>query len=204
MVRFNEDGSINQAVFFNSSLNPAAIVCMGTAINGSLRMEAGTIMHEFGHCLNLQHGGFESSNNFKPNYVSSMNYLFQFGGLDDDGSPDYSHGTSLPLDERRLEERVGVGVVSEQVGALIRRGRTQPEIERRTDVRCQEFPTAMDWDGDGQISGVPVRVDFNADGWYGPLRDFDDWADVHRAAGGLRWIGLNAGVEDWRSVTDRP
>ena len=50
-------------------------------------------------------GGFESFNNFKPNYTSSMNYLFQFGGLDADGDPDYSHGTNPTLDERRLDER---------------------------------------------------------------------------------------------------
>ena len=54
-------------------------------------------MHEYGHCLNLQHGGFESYNNFKPNYTSSMNYLFQFAGLDGDGDPDYSQGTNPTL-----------------------------------------------------------------------------------------------------------
>src|SRR5262249_47962350 len=41
---------------------------------------AGTFMHELGHNLGLQHGGGDSVNN-KPNYISIMNYLFQFGGL---------------------------------------------------------------------------------------------------------------------------
>lgn len=40
--------------------------------------DGGTIMHEFGHTLNLRHGGFENSN-CKPNYVSVMNYDNQFG-----------------------------------------------------------------------------------------------------------------------------
>ena len=39
--------------------------------------DGGTIMHELGHTLNLQHGGNEG-NNCKPNYVSGMNYDNQF------------------------------------------------------------------------------------------------------------------------------
>jgi hypothetical protein len=203
MVRFNEDGTINQVSFFNSPLCPAAIISMGTAINGSLQMEAGTLMHEFGHCLNLQHGGFESWNNFKPNYPSSMNYLFQFGGLDPAGAPDYSHGSLPDLDERWLDETVGVGPVNERVSWLIRRGRSQPVIPRREDVRSDLFPNAIDWDGDGRISATPAHVDFNGDGWYVVLRDNDDWAEVRRPLGGLRWIGLNAGVSGWLSASDR-
>lgn len=40
--------------------------------------DAGTIMHELGHNLNLDHGGNEP-NNCKPNYVSVMNYDHTFG-----------------------------------------------------------------------------------------------------------------------------
>jgi len=40
--------------------------------------DGGTIMHEFGHNLNLHHGGTEDTN-CKPNYVSGMNYDLQFG-----------------------------------------------------------------------------------------------------------------------------
>ncbi len=40
--------------------------------------DAGTIMHELGHTLNLRHGG-DVNNNCKPNYVSVMNYDQQFG-----------------------------------------------------------------------------------------------------------------------------
>jgi hypothetical protein len=204
MVRFNEDGTVNQTALFNSTLQPAAIVCMGTAINGSLQMEAGTIMHELGHCLNLQHGGFESYVNFKPNYVSSMNYLFQFNGTLGGGAPDYSHGWRQPLDERQLDETSGVGPSDEQVYWLITRGRTQPAISRRSDVRSERFPEAFDWNGDGRISSEPVRSDYNADGWYGQLRDHDDWAEVRRPDRGLAWVGLNARVEEWLSVTERP
>ena len=40
--------------------------------------DGGTIMHELGHLLNLDHGG-NVSDNCKPNYVSVMNYDLQFG-----------------------------------------------------------------------------------------------------------------------------
>jgi len=40
--------------------------------------DAGTIMHELGHNLNLQHGG-QDGQNCKPNYMSVMNYNTQAG-----------------------------------------------------------------------------------------------------------------------------
>lgn len=204
MVRFNEDGSINEGRLFDTPLDPGAIVSMGTRINGSLTMEAGTLMHELGHCLNLQHGGFESFNNFKPNYVSSMNYLFQMVGLDAAGTPDYSHGGRPTLDERALDETTGIGPTSDFMAWVICRGRNIPAIRRREDIRSPEFPTAIDWDGDGQITAGPVQVDFNGDSWFGLLRDNDDWAEVHRPRGGTRWVGVNAGVEEWTSRSERP
>lgn len=39
---------------------------------------AGSLMHEFGHNLNLDHGG-SNAMNCKPNYLSVMNYNLQFG-----------------------------------------------------------------------------------------------------------------------------
>ncbi len=48
-------------------------------MNGGLRgPDPGTALHELGHTLNLKHGGFED-HNCKPNYVSIMNYQYQFG-----------------------------------------------------------------------------------------------------------------------------
>ena len=41
-------------------------------------LDAGTIMHELGHNLNLQHGG-QDGQNCKPNYLSVMNYNMQGG-----------------------------------------------------------------------------------------------------------------------------
>ncbi|MEZ4569576.1 MAG: hypothetical protein R2849_04465 [Thermomicrobiales bacterium] len=46
--------------------------------------EAGMFMHELGHNLSLRHGGFEN-HNCKPNYISVMNYSYNFGIVRDGG-----------------------------------------------------------------------------------------------------------------------
>ncbi len=46
-----------------------------------INTQASTLMHEFGHNLGLGHGGDEYGINFKPNYISIMNYLHQMTGI---------------------------------------------------------------------------------------------------------------------------
>jgi hypothetical protein len=69
---------------------------------------AGTLFHEIGHTLGLSHGGlyYDSSNyvptfeaNCKPNYQSSMNYLFQLDGVGPNQAVAFSNQTLIPLDE---------------------------------------------------------------------------------------------------------
>ncbi len=55
--------------------------------NFLINTQATTVMHELGHNLGLRHGGFENRN-FKPNYLSVMNYLYQLSGLDSPGTVD--------------------------------------------------------------------------------------------------------------------
>lgn len=47
---------------------------------------ANTIVHELGHNLGLHHGGLDGTN-YKPNYNSVMNYLYQFPGVDTNCTP---------------------------------------------------------------------------------------------------------------------
>lgn len=73
--------------------------------------EAGTLMHELGHNLGLDHGGGDGYN-YKPNYLSVMNYHFQLKGLPTASGEwiyDYS-GEELPdLNEYSLNEDDGIG-----------------------------------------------------------------------------------------------
>ncbi|RKG93666.1 hypothetical protein [Corallococcus terminator] len=47
---------------------------------GTELQQAGTIMHELGHNIGLRHGGNDDSN-YKPNYLSIMNYEYQVYGF---------------------------------------------------------------------------------------------------------------------------
>ena len=58
-------------------------------------------MHELGHNLGLRHGGGDDVN-YKPNYLSIMNYAFQFAGLRQDEPPRFDYSRfAIALDERR-------------------------------------------------------------------------------------------------------
>jgi hypothetical protein len=85
----------------------------GNVINGhdtgSDDYKAATFMHELGHNLNLKHGGSAHTPNCKPNYISVMNYLFQFPTYVPSRVVDYSHNVIPSLNEPGLIENNGIG-----------------------------------------------------------------------------------------------
>ena len=89
---------------------------------GTFSNQVGTFIHEFGHNLGQRHGGIDHDN-YKPNYLSVMNYFYQLNGLGptlyalgfantasgfDDFS--YSHGLMPSLNESSLDENFGIGL----------------------------------------------------------------------------------------------
>jgi hypothetical protein len=75
---------------------------------GSRDEQAATFMHELGHNLGLDHGGGDDIN-YKPNYLSIMNYLFQFEGTPLHYRPLTFSSAKLPwLHETNLNENIGV------------------------------------------------------------------------------------------------
>lgn len=94
---------------------------------GTEEQQAGTFMHELGHTLGLQHGGDQTDPhipdnplryNYKPNYFSVMNYLWQFPrpwlpsgqGVGQWGHyfPNYSEVAFPDLNENALSELNGI------------------------------------------------------------------------------------------------
>jgi hypothetical protein len=147
---------------------------------GTVQQQAGTLMHEFGHNLNLFHGG-DVGDNRKPNYISVMNYEFQLPGIpptDPDGAGpmtariDYSPQDLNDLNENSLVESAGIGDGTDN-----------------TRYFCPGTPAtrrlgagnaAIDWncDGDTTDNPVPVALDINNSGASSVLTGFDDWENI--------------------------
>jgi hypothetical protein len=86
-----------------------AIITLGSFIGmvGTSDDQQGTLLHEIGHNINLDHGGNDSKN-CKPNYVSVMSYSLQFPVYSVNRTLDFSRSLLAPLNETALDENVGV------------------------------------------------------------------------------------------------
>ena len=170
------------------------IVTLGLWPNhGDPDVKVGTFIHELGHGLGLHHGGADDVN-YKPNYVSVMNYAFQVSGLlrTGDHHPKFSYSNSLTpeLKETDLDEKVGLDDPKLQTfrtswwcGATLRDGTTS--VNR-----------PIDWNCDGKIKPA-VNADINGDGSRSVLRGFQDWKHIVYDGG-----AIGAGAESVDGVTD--
>jgi uncharacterized repeat protein (TIGR01451 family) len=118
----------NDMIVSLGGTNAAGNACWGTDAGGNSvgtagalpglnqNEQGGTLMHEFGHNLSLDHGGNDTVNR-KPNYLSVMNYAFQQCGVTtvagvQPGLCDFSRFDLPDLDESLpggLDECVGLG-----------------------------------------------------------------------------------------------
>jgi hypothetical protein len=110
---------------------------------GIRKNQAAVFMHELGHTLGLAHGGGESTN-YKPNYLSIMNYRFQYDYYLPGRPLDYSRKVLLTLDENNLDERVGIGVATKTVWYV---WWLSPKRFSVSDGNL-----AIDWDLDGNVT----------------------------------------------------
>jgi hypothetical protein len=123
--------------------------------------QAGTFMHELGHNLALRHGG-KDHENYKPNFLSVMNYFFQLRGLyvkGKWGKLDYSRFLINDLNENHLNEKSGLDAVGGDY--LIRRYGTRafcPLGNVQDIVKAKRY---VDWDCDGNNAELDVAVDVN-------------------------------------------
>lgn len=190
------------------------IVSLGQ-YRGTVNQQAGTLMHELGHNLGLNHGGDDGVNN-KPNYLSVMNYAFQMSGLrydHTDGLLDYSRFSSIPaLNEESLDERVGLNGGA----AISGYGTRVPCIQiPNTDVilfwAVDNANGPINWDCDllGRTDGVGIKANINADhvngvARYTILTGFDDWAFVKLGGGAIGKKQLASPIRGAASDVDIP
>jgi len=153
-------------------------------LGGKRSIEAGTLMHEFGHNLGLGHGGFEAKN-CKPNYLSVMNYIYQFKTLLPNRPLDYSRRVLPPiaplavppttgyLYEGNLNENVGVGGGSaawwvlyrvpdpeDPIGDFDGDGNWDDDGDGNPGVAFARADGAIDWDNDGVLE-TSVAAELN-------------------------------------------
>jgi hypothetical protein len=118
------------------------IVSLGTPTLQDRMYQSATFMHELGHNLGLRHGGNDTTNH-KPNYLSIMNYLFQFT-FDVPGRPlDFSWVELPSLIEDDLDENLGV-----QGQNLARTAYTLPDGTKKIVF----LNDPLDWNGDGDTT----------------------------------------------------
>jgi hypothetical protein len=145
--------------------------------------DAGTIMHELGHTLVLRHGGFENENH-KPNYISVMNYFYQFGIPQVGANPiiDYSPPTSGPgrgqaplpsLNESDLTEAIVVDPTDATSMMIYADGVCA--------IGRSAVSAAVDWNGDGDTVDIGLVQDIDSPPASCPdnsaqiLAGHDDW-----------------------------
>ena len=199
---------ISRGIEASDLLVTLGVGCAGTGADCTHTQpeQAGTLMHELGHNLGLRHGGGDGVN-FKPSYLSIMNYAFQFAGLQSRTQPprfDYSRFT-IALDERALNENAGFGVTAgSPLADFVTFGfcpgtsrAIQPE--RRVDVAWNML-FSSDFDCDMSFTS-PVASDVNADGATTALAPFEDWTNLVYHGG---QVGLGDPLLPDRTVMDEP
>ncbi len=192
---------------------------------GTVMEQAGTLMHELGHNLNLQHGG-DDWTNFKPNFLSVMNYSFQTGGIPptdpDAGGPltgriDYSTATLPTLTENNLSEPAGIGDGADNTtftcaGGAAGAGTGMGAIDWNcdadggvdtglsTDINADQNLTCVreGTDGDRDTAAAGDDVVNGVRIFEGPNRQCDTTA----AAGDVQWrpLGPLDGFWDWNNI----
>jgi hypothetical protein len=161
--------------------------------------ESGTFMHELGHNLGLRHGGGDHVN-YKPNYLSVMNYSRQVNNQHIKDRPlDYSRSQLLTLNEDNLREADGImdplrddQIISPGDQTVYGPPRAfppppLPPLYSNPTVVPASGP--IDWNGDGDTDNDGVSVDINN---FGPgtvhepnkpgdgkeLIGYNDWANL--------------------------
>jgi Bacterial Ig-like domain (group 3) len=161
---------------------------------GSEHQQNGTFMHEFGHTLGLQHGGLDGGN-YKPNYPSIMNYLFQMEGVPlSNGTRvwDYSRDTEPELNEATLTEAGGVNLGSNASGYGTGHACFKGEGEN-PEAFTQSTLAPVNWTCTGKPA-PGTGFDANGDGKIEVLKGAtSDWSRLDFKTGG---VGAGAGAKE--------
>jgi len=158
----------------------------GRSRNVLINWQAGTVMHELGHNLGLEHGGNEATNE-KPNYWSVMNYLYALNGLDPDARSGSAYlrwrndkGDKTPSSCDLIAGPCGDPnqfVISFSDG--ISKDLDESGLLEKDNIgRGANSGAYADWNMDGSLTEAPQSRDLNGDDKTTVLKDYNDWANL--------------------------
>jgi hypothetical protein len=176
-------------------------------LNALINMQASTLMHELGHNLGLRHGGNED-NNYKPNYWSIMNYLYQLNGLDatpagatayerwrkerGDGTPglcDLANSACDAPSQFIMDYSDGSGSALNEASLL----------EAANVGRGSTGGAYADWDLNDSLTPTAQIKDLDGDLAQSTLYDHDDWGNLILPF--ARSYAANSGVSSMATVS---
>jgi hypothetical protein len=154
----------------------------------NLEGRQGTLMHELGHNLGLKHGG-DDLINYKPNYLSVMNYSFQVQVSASAWALNYSEVKlpanpgpvpppgPFPLNEAGLDENRGIPTPTPS--AFLGKN-TLRYCGISTTPMLTPFDTAVDWNcSGGSIDPLPISASINRNAAANEgLNGYDDWTNL--------------------------
>ncbi len=163
---------------------------------GTQDQREGTFIHELGHNLGLRHGGNDHVN-YKPNYLSIMNYFYQTSGVYRDGAYHYDYSRIAPtISESSLNEKTGLGSSASNYGVKWWCPKLLGYMESSTSA-------PLDWNCNFELNGN-VKADVNWDGRYTTLKSQNNWASITFAGGGVIGTQPNLTVSAMALLTTKP
>jgi hypothetical protein len=186
--RYNSGGSSGSSGLSRGIPGHDFMVTLGnwSTPGGTEQQQAGTLMHELGHNLGLQHGGNEDMN-YKANYLSLMSYGYQLRGLTKDGTDgvlDYSRVRLDSASEASVSELNAFAPVAPTTEADL----SHYGVRIGTALRTGNASANLDFNGNGVIEAGFIAQDLNHDG---DTSDFvnpsqNDWtALIYDGAGSI-------------------
>ncbi|WP_051534665.1 lamin tail domain-containing protein [Deefgea rivuli] len=190
---------------FNITLGNSKLTAANTADkNFLINQQASTLMHELGHNLGLHHGGFEA-NNYKPNYISIMNYLYNTGippnvtGMNA-GQRWYINNGMKNL--YTCSAAVEANMCSDSFIIDFSDGSSSDLdetslLESNLLGRGSSTGAYIDWNGDRLLTGMSVSVNIDAPDNFSKtvLKDYNDWQNINlafsRQVNGARSLRVN-------------
>ncbi len=148
--------------------------------NGLINFMAATIMHELGHNLNLHHGGDEDTN-YKPNYVSIMNYEYQLNCIG--GTVGASAGDRYYFRYQIKGIKTYSALSNGPAGTACSIDYSNGSSSNLNELALNENAglgrgnALIDWNNDG-VTQINLALDINDDTKTTTLTDFNDWGNI--------------------------